>query len=82
MQVFNSTLIVNGEGWGGMSFYYIKVKYIHKYSSVVVRTGDQTFIGTFKRPIYIFFFCSLYLGQIASLTGGESGNESPLAVEM
>ncbi|KAJ7144913.1 aminophospholipid-transporting P-type ATPase [Mycena crocata] len=32
---------------------------------VVVRTGDQTFIG-----------------QIASLTGGESGNESPLAVEI
>ncbi|KAF8881938.1 aminophospholipid-transporting P-type ATPase [Gymnopilus junonius] len=46
--VFNSTLIVNGEGWG-----------------VVVRTGDHTFIG-----------------QIASLTGGESGNESPLAVEI
>ncbi|KAH9483613.1 Sodium/potassium-transporting ATPase subunit alpha-4 [Psilocybe cubensis] len=46
--VFNSTLIVNGEGWG-----------------TVVRTGDHTFIG-----------------QIASLTGGESGNESPLAVEI
>ncbi|KJA21119.1 hypothetical protein HYPSUDRAFT_42489 [Hypholoma sublateritium FD-334 SS-4] len=46
--VFNSTLIVNGEGWG-----------------VVVRTGDHTFIG-----------------QIASLTGGEDGNESPLAVEI
>ncbi|PPQ97968.1 hypothetical protein CVT26_003117 [Gymnopilus dilepis] len=46
--VFNSTLIVNGEGWGS-----------------VVRTGDFTFIG-----------------QIAKLTGGESGNESPLAVEI
>ncbi|KAF9484958.1 aminophospholipid-transporting P-type ATPase [Pholiota conissans] len=46
--VFNSTLVVNGEGWG-----------------IVVRTGDHTFIG-----------------QIASLTGGESGNESPLAVEI
>ncbi|KAF9533592.1 aminophospholipid-transporting P-type ATPase [Crepidotus variabilis] len=46
--VFNSTLVVNGEGWG-----------------VVVRTGDHTFIG-----------------QIANLTGGESGNESPLAVEI
>ncbi|PPQ82387.1 hypothetical protein CVT25_008348 [Psilocybe cyanescens] len=46
--VFNSTLVVNGEGWGA-----------------VVRTGDHTFIG-----------------QIASLTGGESGNESPLAVEI
>ncbi|KIM49561.1 hypothetical protein M413DRAFT_59017 [Hebeloma cylindrosporum] len=46
--VFNSTLIVNGEGWG-----------------VVVRTGDHTFIG-----------------QIANLTGGETGNESPLAVEI
>ncbi|KAJ7063657.1 aminophospholipid-transporting P-type ATPase [Mycena amicta] len=32
---------------------------------IVVRTGDQTFIG-----------------QIASLTGSESGNESPLAVEI
>ncbi|CAA7265292.1 unnamed protein product [Cyclocybe aegerita] len=46
--VFNSTLVVNGEGWG-----------------IVLRTGDHTFIG-----------------QIASLTGGESGNESPLAVEI
>lgn len=46
--VFNSTLTVNGEGWG-----------------VVARTGDHTFIG-----------------QIASLTGGESGNESPLAREI
>ena len=33
--------------------------------AVVVRTGDNTFIG-----------------QIANLTGSESGNESPLAVEM
>ncbi|EMD34329.1 hypothetical protein CERSUDRAFT_117207 [Gelatoporia subvermispora B] len=46
--VFNSTLIVNGEGWG-----------------VVVRTGDHTLIG-----------------QIAALTGGESGNQSPLAIEI
>ncbi|OCH88233.1 aminophospholipid-transporting P-type ATPase [Obba rivulosa] len=46
--VFNSTLIVNGEGWG-----------------LVVRTGDHTLIG-----------------QIAALTGGESGNKSPLAVEI
>ncbi|CCM04510.1 uncharacterized protein FIBRA_06691 [Fibroporia radiculosa] len=46
--VFNSTLIVNGEGWG-----------------VVVRTGDHTLIG-----------------QIAALTGGESGNKSPLATEI
>ncbi|KAI0956666.1 hypothetical protein AcW1_005290 [Taiwanofungus camphoratus] len=46
--VFNSTLIVNGEGWG-----------------VVVRTGDHTLIG-----------------QIAALTGGESGNKSPLAIEI
>ncbi|KAG6846375.1 hypothetical protein H0H93_014367, partial [Arthromyces matolae] len=46
--VFNSTLVVNGEGWG-----------------IVVRTGDHTFIG-----------------QIASLTGGETGNESPLAREI
>ncbi|TFK45629.1 aminophospholipid-transporting P-type ATPase [Heliocybe sulcata] len=46
--VFNSTLIVNGEGWG-----------------VVVKTGDHTFIG-----------------QIAALTGGESGNKSPLSVEI
>ncbi|KAJ3517123.1 hypothetical protein NLJ89_g701 [Agrocybe chaxingu] len=46
--VFNSTLVVNGEGWG-----------------IVTRTGDHSFIG-----------------QIASLTGGESANESPLAVEI
>ncbi|KAI0730164.1 aminophospholipid-transporting P-type ATPase [Fomitopsis betulina] len=46
--VFNSTLAVNGEGWG-----------------VVVRTGDHTLIG-----------------QIAALTGGETGNKSPLAVEI
>ncbi|TCD67985.1 hypothetical protein EIP91_011654 [Steccherinum ochraceum] len=46
--LFNSTLVVNGEGWG-----------------VVVRTGDHTLIG-----------------QIASLTGGESGNASPLSVEI
>lgn len=45
---FNSTLVVNGEGWG-----------------VVVRAGDQTLIG-----------------QIAQLTGGETGNKSPLAVEI
>ncbi|KAI0263789.1 aminophospholipid-transporting P-type ATPase [Gloeopeniophorella convolvens] len=45
---FNSTLVVNGEGWG-----------------IVVRTGDRTLIG-----------------QIAQLTGGESGNKSPLAVEI
>ncbi|KAI0093821.1 aminophospholipid-transporting P-type ATPase [Irpex rosettiformis] len=46
--LFNSTLVVNGEGWG-----------------VVVRTGDHTLIG-----------------QIAALTGGESGNESPLSKEI
>ncbi|KAI8999130.1 aminophospholipid-transporting P-type ATPase [Trametes punicea] len=46
--LFNSTLIVNGEGWG-----------------VVVRTGDHTMIG-----------------QIAALTGSETGKKSPLAVEI
>ncbi|KAI0713643.1 aminophospholipid-transporting P-type ATPase [Earliella scabrosa] len=46
--LFNSTLIVNGEGWG-----------------VVVRTGDHTMIG-----------------QIAALTGTETGKKSPLAVEI
>ncbi|THH04981.1 hypothetical protein EW145_g5131 [Phellinidium pouzarii] len=46
--VFNSTLVVSGEGWG-----------------LVVRTGDKTFIG-----------------QIAALTGGESGNRSPLSIEI
>ncbi|KAI0628777.1 aminophospholipid-transporting P-type ATPase [Trametes polyzona] len=46
--LFNSTLVVNGEGWG-----------------VVVRTGDHTMIG-----------------QIAALTGTESGKKSPLAVEI
>ncbi|KAI0792718.1 aminophospholipid-transporting P-type ATPase [Abortiporus biennis] len=46
--IFNSTLVVNGEGWG-----------------VVVRTGDHTLIG-----------------QIAHLTGGETGNRSPLSIEI
>ncbi|KAL5514054.1 hypothetical protein ACEPAG_2815 [Sanghuangporus baumii] len=46
--VFNSTMVLNGEGWG-----------------VVVRIGDQTMIG-----------------QIAALAGGESGNKSPLAIEI
>ncbi|KAH9857520.1 aminophospholipid-transporting P-type ATPase [Lenzites betulinus] len=46
--LFNSTLVVNGEGWG-----------------VVVRTGDHTLIG-----------------QIAALTGTESGKKSPLASEI
>ncbi|KAJ3541875.1 hypothetical protein NM688_g6031 [Phlebia brevispora] len=46
--LFNSTLVVNGEGWG-----------------IVVRTGDHTLIG-----------------QIAALTGGETGNSSPLSVEI
>ncbi|KAI0781478.1 aminophospholipid-transporting P-type ATPase [Trametes elegans] len=48
LQLFNSTLVVNGEGWG-----------------VVVRTGDHTMIG-----------------QIAALTGTESGKQSPLAAEI
>ncbi|EJD46213.1 P-type cation-transporting ATPase [Auricularia subglabra TFB-10046 SS5] len=46
--VFNSTLVVSGEGYG-----------------VVVRTGDRTLIG-----------------QIAALTGGETGNKSPLGQEI
>ncbi|RDX52903.1 aminophospholipid-transporting P-type ATPase [Lentinus brumalis] len=46
--LFNSTLIVNGEGWG-----------------VVVRTGDHTLIG-----------------QIAALTGNETGKQSPLGAEI
>ncbi|KAF8528202.1 aminophospholipid-transporting P-type ATPase [Hysterangium stoloniferum] len=46
--LFNSTLVVSGEGYG-----------------IVVRTGDHTLIG-----------------QIAKLTGGESGNQSPLAKEI
>ncbi|KAH9911673.1 aminophospholipid-transporting P-type ATPase [Epithele typhae] len=46
--LFNSTLVVNGEGWG-----------------VVVRTGDHTLIG-----------------QIAALTGNETGKKSPLATEI
>ena len=48
-----------------------------------MRTGDHTFIG---RIFYAEFWCPCsslsIVGQIASLTGGEDGNESPLAVEM
>lgn len=50
---------------------------------VVVRTGDHTFIGRLGHSAFltlVLIVCSL--GQIASLTGGETGNESPLAVEM
>ena len=50
-------------------------------TSVVVRTGDHSFIGMLlyllNHPVLM-----LFTGQIASLTGGESGNKSPLSIEM
>lgn len=64
--VFNSTMVVSGEGWGGACDVVPQHSiYANQHLLVVVRTGDNTFIG-----------------QIAHLTGGESGNRSPLAVEI
>lgn len=51
---------------------------------VVVRTGDHTIIGEY----FLISLCAddlMYteiVGQIAALTGGESGNKSPLGTEM
>jgi hypothetical protein len=36
----------------------------------------------FFSPVVVRTGDHTFIGQIASLTGGESGNESPLAVEM
>jgi len=50
-------------------------------TSVVVRTGDHSFIGMLLyRPTHPIL--TLSTGQIASLTGGESGNKSLLSIEM
>lgn len=48
----------------------------------VVRTGDHTFIGLFTFINCTWIYFNPRSGQIANLTGSESGNESPLAVEM
>ena len=50
---------------GAVSLYTQRRNFQLTPPTVVVKTGDKTFIG-----------------QIANLTGSESGNESPLAVEM
>lgn len=63
-------MVISGEGWG-----------------VVIRTGDNTFIG---RVFSLTLSCqhrarcshSRVIGQIASLTGNESGKKSPLAEEI
>ena len=54
--------------------------------TVVVRTGDHTLIGKSESVTeeyqYIVGLMISKSGQIAKLTGGETGNKSPLAVEM
>ena len=49
---------------------------------VVVRTGDHTLIGGCARTTSNHYRLTICLGQIAKLTGGETGNQSPLAIEM
>jgi len=49
---------------------------------VVVKTGDHTLIGKWNVPLLLLSIIHHSLGQIAALTGGETGNKSPLAVEM
>ncbi|KAG6876964.1 hypothetical protein C0993_011578 [Termitomyces sp. T159_Od127] len=48
---------------------------------IVVRTGDNTFIGQYSHNLPQTD-ANVISGQIASLTGGENGNESPLAHEI
>ena len=49
---------------------------------VVVRTGDHTLIGGCARTTPNHYRLTICSGQIAKLTGGETGNQSPLAIEM
>ena len=50
----------------------------------MVKTGDHTLIGerTCQFLFNTHYNCLFLQGQIAALTGGETGNKSPLAVEM
>lgn len=75
---------MNGEGWGstyqelscdGMDMRLTELL-------VVVRTGDRTLIGKLSSLTPRSFTDVFSIGQIAQLTGGETGNKSPLAVEM
>lgn len=43
--VFNSTLVVNGEAWGGKFSLFSPRIPANSGEIVVVRTGDHTFIG-------------------------------------
>jgi hypothetical protein len=74
---------VNGEGWGGT---YQELSHddmdMRSTELVVVRTGDHTLIGKFSFLTPRSFTDVFSIGQIAQLTGGETGNKSPLAVEM
>lgn len=68
LEVFNSTLVVNGEAWGSEHNHLTTNRLpIEFLSLVVVRTGDHTFIGEF--PIIIWLtHISHILFQDKSLT--------------
>lgn len=55
--------------------------YVQSSYARVITLSSVCKYGTALRNLYLIFIAPLS-GQIASLTGGESGNESPLAVEM
>jgi sodium/potassium-transporting ATPase subunit alpha len=55
--VFNSTLVVNGEAWGGTSFFlsYIRTKYIHEYCSRC--TDRRSYVYRYnQKKACVFFF--------------------------
>lgn len=73
---------MNGEAWGG-TFHEPSCDNMRLiYRLVVVRTGDRTFIGKSSSIVMYTPPDMSSTGQIARLTGGETGKQSPLAVEM
>jgi len=66
--------------WVLLTYHSLNLLMLHP--TVVVRTGDHTMIGDCKPLIGGEQLTEHSLGQIAALTGSESGNKSPLAVEM
>ena len=53
-QLFNSTLVVNGEGWGGEFMDVIpSMARANLTRVVVVRTGDHTMIGERRTVRYL-----------------------------
>jgi hypothetical protein len=68
-------------GWCAHPIYKLFMSLI-LHLIVVVRTGDHTLIGKRDHAIQEESSTKKSSGQIAALTGSESGNKSPLAVEM